>query len=313
MDSFYTIICYPIIFILSPFSTNHITSYLGSRVDMVSKLDPIFMIFTLTLFNNYLTTSAKCLGDIIINVYRNYYGFYIGSALRFDVTKILKFFEIGRNHQKCEYVFTDYWTVNSHTRADREARSRPLQRASEGRVTDECELNPRLRSCPRRAGKALELLQCRIWWRWTFTPHTHTTQEDAVMRGRWPAGKHASVAEIMAFPGRASVRWAYWYSTSHACCWVHAASLHLHLHLHEDGKGFEGMMSELWTEEGRESRKALAGSLQVWAVVVKFVQRFGLWAAEFMSFGLGALTGRICCCVLRSTATALWREYPPGP
>ena len=49
MDSFYTIICYPIIFILSPFSINHITSCLGFRVDMVCKLDPVSMIFALSL------------------------------------------------------------------------------------------------------------------------------------------------------------------------------------------------------------------------------------------------------------------------
>ena len=49
IDSFYTIICYPITFILSPFSTDHITSCLRSRVDMVSKLDPVSMIFTLSL------------------------------------------------------------------------------------------------------------------------------------------------------------------------------------------------------------------------------------------------------------------------
>jgi len=40
---------YPIIFIVSPFSTNHITSCLGSRVDMVSNLDPVFMVFVLSL------------------------------------------------------------------------------------------------------------------------------------------------------------------------------------------------------------------------------------------------------------------------
>jgi len=49
MDSFYTIICYPILFILSPFSTNHITLCLGFRVDLVFKLDPVSMIFALSL------------------------------------------------------------------------------------------------------------------------------------------------------------------------------------------------------------------------------------------------------------------------
>jgi hypothetical protein len=49
IDSFYRIIFYSITYILSPFSTNHIPSYLGSCVDMVSNLDPISMIFTLSL------------------------------------------------------------------------------------------------------------------------------------------------------------------------------------------------------------------------------------------------------------------------
>ena len=68
IDSFYTIIFYPITFILSSFSTNHITLCLESCVDMVSNLDLVSMIFTLSLFNNYLTTSAKNLGGTIINV-----------------------------------------------------------------------------------------------------------------------------------------------------------------------------------------------------------------------------------------------------
>jgi hypothetical protein len=49
MDSFYRTIFYPITYILSPISTNHIPSCLGSRIDMVSKLDPVFMIFALSL------------------------------------------------------------------------------------------------------------------------------------------------------------------------------------------------------------------------------------------------------------------------
>jgi len=49
MDNIYTIICYPITFILSPFSTNHITLCLGSHVGMISKLDPVSMIFALSL------------------------------------------------------------------------------------------------------------------------------------------------------------------------------------------------------------------------------------------------------------------------
>ena len=82
MDSFYRTIFYPIIYILSPFSINHIPSCLGSREDMVSNLDPVSMIFALSLFNNYLATSVKHLGGSTINVHRNYGGFCIGSALR---------------------------------------------------------------------------------------------------------------------------------------------------------------------------------------------------------------------------------------
>jgi hypothetical protein len=48
---------------------------------MVSNLDLVSMIFALSLFNNSLATSAKCLGGIIINIYRNHDGFCIGSAL----------------------------------------------------------------------------------------------------------------------------------------------------------------------------------------------------------------------------------------
>ena len=47
MDSFYGTIFYPIAYILSSFSTNHIPLCLGSRVDMVSKLDPVSIIFAL--------------------------------------------------------------------------------------------------------------------------------------------------------------------------------------------------------------------------------------------------------------------------
>ena len=48
MNSFYKIFFYPIIFILYPFSTNHITSCLGSRIDMISNLDLVSVIFTLS-------------------------------------------------------------------------------------------------------------------------------------------------------------------------------------------------------------------------------------------------------------------------
>ena len=49
IDSFYKIFFYPIIFILSPFSANNINSCLGFRIDMVSNLDPVYMIFALSL------------------------------------------------------------------------------------------------------------------------------------------------------------------------------------------------------------------------------------------------------------------------
>ena len=49
MDSFYRIFFYPITFILSPFLINHIILCLGFCVDMVSNLDPVSMIFALSL------------------------------------------------------------------------------------------------------------------------------------------------------------------------------------------------------------------------------------------------------------------------
>jgi hypothetical protein len=45
MGSFYKIIFYSIAYILSSFSTNHITSCLGSRVDMISNFRPDFYDF----------------------------------------------------------------------------------------------------------------------------------------------------------------------------------------------------------------------------------------------------------------------------
>jgi hypothetical protein len=45
MDNFYETIFYLITYILSSFSINHIPSRLG----MVSNLDPVFMIFILSL------------------------------------------------------------------------------------------------------------------------------------------------------------------------------------------------------------------------------------------------------------------------
>ena len=90
IDSFYRIFFYPITFIVSPFLTNHITSCLGFCVDMVSNLDPGSMIFALSLFNNSLATSAKCLGGTIINIYRNHDGFCIGSALTPQLSKSFK-------------------------------------------------------------------------------------------------------------------------------------------------------------------------------------------------------------------------------
>ena len=67
MDSFNRVFFYPITFIFSSSSTNYITSCLGSRVDMISNLNPVSMIF-LPVFNNYLIISAKCLGDTAINI-----------------------------------------------------------------------------------------------------------------------------------------------------------------------------------------------------------------------------------------------------
>ena len=49
MDSFYIIVFNPITYILAPFFINRIPSCLGSRIDMVSNLDPVSMIFTLSL------------------------------------------------------------------------------------------------------------------------------------------------------------------------------------------------------------------------------------------------------------------------
>ena len=49
LDSFYRKTFYPIIFILFPFSINHITSCLQSRVDMVFNLDLVSMTFALSL------------------------------------------------------------------------------------------------------------------------------------------------------------------------------------------------------------------------------------------------------------------------
>jgi hypothetical protein len=53
---------------------------------MVSSLALISMIFAL-FFNNYLAASAKYLDDNITNVYRNYSGFYIRSALKPTIPK----------------------------------------------------------------------------------------------------------------------------------------------------------------------------------------------------------------------------------
>jgi len=48
---------------------------------VVFKLDPVSIIFALSLFNNSLATLAKYLGGTAINIYRNYDGFCIRSAL----------------------------------------------------------------------------------------------------------------------------------------------------------------------------------------------------------------------------------------
>jgi hypothetical protein len=47
MDSFYKTNFYPTTSILCSFSTHHIPSCFGSRVDMVSNLDPVSIIFVL--------------------------------------------------------------------------------------------------------------------------------------------------------------------------------------------------------------------------------------------------------------------------
>jgi len=93
IDSFYRIFFYPITFILSPFLVNHITSCLGFCVDMISNLDPVSTIFALSLFNNSLVTSTKCLGVTAINIYRNHNGFCIGSALTVET-----FRTVGSKH-----------------------------------------------------------------------------------------------------------------------------------------------------------------------------------------------------------------------
>jgi hypothetical protein len=48
MNSLYKTIFYPITYIFSQFSTNHIPLCVSSRVDIVSNLDPISMIFALS-------------------------------------------------------------------------------------------------------------------------------------------------------------------------------------------------------------------------------------------------------------------------
>ena len=49
MNSFNKTIFYLITYILSSFSTNHIPSCLDSRVDMISNLDLVSIIFALSL------------------------------------------------------------------------------------------------------------------------------------------------------------------------------------------------------------------------------------------------------------------------
>lgn len=66
MYSFYKIIFYSINFF---FYSQPIISLLV--LNLVSNLDPIFIIFALSFFNNYFATLAKYLGDTIINIYRN--------------------------------------------------------------------------------------------------------------------------------------------------------------------------------------------------------------------------------------------------
>jgi hypothetical protein len=79
---------------------------------MVSNLDLVSMIFALSLFNNYLATSAKCSGGGTINVHRNYAGFCIESALK-------KFFELWQLINALHLDFTSEqedcitWTLES--------------------------------------------------------------------------------------------------------------------------------------------------------------------------------------------------------
>ena len=99
IDSFYRTIFYSITYTLSILYQSH--PFMSCfRVDMVSNLDPVSIIFA--LFNNYLAISAKHLDGSTINVYRNYDDFCIGSAL-----KKLFFMDYGRwNHSVVEKLRT---------------------------------------------------------------------------------------------------------------------------------------------------------------------------------------------------------------
>jgi hypothetical protein len=68
INSFYETIFYSITYILSPFSTNHIPSCLGSRVDIISNLNLVFMIFALSS----ITTLLHSVINSAINVLTNY-------------------------------------------------------------------------------------------------------------------------------------------------------------------------------------------------------------------------------------------------
>jgi hypothetical protein len=95
MDSFYRIIFCPIIHLLSPLSTYHIYSCLGSRVDLVSNLDPV----SSSLLVKLHATSAKCLGDRLINAHRNYDSFCIVSALNLAISNPLIQTPCSSHHQ----------------------------------------------------------------------------------------------------------------------------------------------------------------------------------------------------------------------
>ena len=77
MDSSYRIIFHSITYILCPFSTNQSHPFMSWFSCRHGFYDFCFI----SLFNNYLATLVKRLGDSTINVHRNYGGFCIRSVL----------------------------------------------------------------------------------------------------------------------------------------------------------------------------------------------------------------------------------------